>query len=111
MDPEDRKIVDYALLRLRATLRYTAISFQLLPPNFSLTDLQIVYVAVLDYEVDKCNYRRRTHAAGVLEGTGLTPREGSHRPARLYRLQAGHDAETYLTPGRAFGTNQEAKNP
>jgi 8-oxo-dGTP diphosphatase len=108
MDPVDRKIADYALLRLRAKLGYTTIAFHLLPPSFSLSDLQIVYEAVLDHEVDKRNFRRRIHAAGVLEGTGVTRREGSHRPALLYRFRAGHDAETYLTPSWTFDTEQGA---
>jgi len=111
MDPVDRKIVDYALLRLRAKLGYTTIAFHLLPLSFSLSELQTVYEAVLDHEVDKRNFRRRIYAAGVLEGTGLTRREGSHRPARLYRFRAGHDAETYLTPGWVLGTEQGATNP
>lgn len=111
MDPLDRKIVDYALLRLRAKLGYTTVAFHLLPPSFSLSDLQIVYEAVLDHEVDKRNFRRRIHAAGVLEETGHTRREGSHRPARLYRFRAGHDTETYLTPGWAFGTEEGGTNP
>jgi 8-oxo-dGTP diphosphatase len=111
MNPVDRKIVDYTLLRLRAKLGYTTIAFHLLPPSFSLSELQIVYEAVLDREVDKRNFRRRIHAAGVLEGTGDTRREGSHRPARLYRFRASHDAETYLTPGWAISTEQEVKNP
>jgi 8-oxo-dGTP diphosphatase len=111
MNPVDRKIVDYALLRLRAKLGYTTIAFHLLPPSFSLSELQIVYEAVLDHEIDKRNFRRKIHGAGVLEGTGSTRREGSHRPARLYRFRAGHDAATYLTPGWAFGTEQEAANP
>ena len=85
----DRMIVDYALFRLRAKLGYTTIAFHLLPPSFSLSELQTVYEAVLDREVDKRNFRRRIHAAGVLEGTGETRREGSHRPARLYRFRAG----------------------
>jgi 8-oxo-dGTP diphosphatase len=108
MNPVDRMIVDYALLRLRAKLGYTTIAFHLLPPSFSLSELQNIYEAVLDHEVDKRNFRRRIQAAGVLEGTGDTRRDGSHRPARLYRFRAAHDAETYLTPAWAVGTNQEA---
>jgi 8-oxo-dGTP diphosphatase len=111
IDSIDGKIVDYALLRLRAKLGYTTIAFHLLPPNFSLSELQMVYEAVLGHEVDKRNFRRRIHAAGVLEGTDDTRREGSHRPARLYRFRARHDAETYLTPGWAFGSELEASNP
>jgi 8-oxo-dGTP diphosphatase len=110
MNPVDRKIIDYALLRLRAKLGYTTIAFHLLPPSFSLSELQIVYEAVLGQEIDKRNFRRKIHAAGVLEATGITRREGSHRPARLYRFRAGHDAETYLTPGWAFDSEQEAAN-
>lgn len=108
MNSVDRKIVDYALLRLRAKLGYTTIAFHLLPPSFSLSELQTIYEAVLGQEVDKRNFRRRFQAAGVLEGTGETRREGSHRPARLYRFRAGHDPEAYLTPGWAFGAEQEA---
>ena len=107
----DRMIVDYALFRLRAKLGYTTIAFHLLPPSFSLSELQNVYEAVLDREVDKRNFRRRIHAAGVLEGTGETRREGSHRPARLYRFRAAHDAETYLTPAWATITEREAVSP
>ncbi len=111
LNPVDRMIVDYALFRLRAKLGYTTIAFHLLPPSFSLSELQTVYEAVLDHEVDKRNFRRRIHAAGVLEGTDETRREGSHRPARLYRFRAVHDAETYLTPAWATGSEREAVNP
>jgi 8-oxo-dGTP diphosphatase len=107
----DKMIADYALFRLRAKLGYTTIAFHLLPPSFSLSELQNIYEAVLDREVDKRNFRRRIHAAGVLEGTGDTRREGSHRPARLYRFRAVHDAETYLTPAWATGADREAVKP
>ena len=103
----DRMIIDYALRRLRAKLGYPAIAFHLLPPNFTLTELQAVYEAVLDRQVDKRNFRRRIHAAGLVEGTGESRREGSHRPARLYRSQTAYDPETYLTP--AWSTQQEWK--
>src|SRR5215207_4774083 len=62
INPVDRMIVDYALLRLRAKLGYTTIAFHLLPPNFSLSELQNVYEAVLGHQVDKRNFRRRIHA-------------------------------------------------
>jgi 8-oxo-dGTP diphosphatase len=107
----DQLIVDYALFRLRAKLGYTTIAFHLLPPSFSLSELQNVYEAVLDREMDKRNFRRRIHAAGLLEGTGDTRREGSHRPARLFRFRAVHDAETYLTPAWATGAEREAVKP
>jgi 8-oxo-dGTP diphosphatase len=104
-------IVDYALVRLRAKLGYTTIAFHLLPPSFSLGELQTIYEAVLDREVDKRNFRRRIHAAGLLEGTGELRREGSHRPARLYRLRSAHDPESYLTPAWASQPERKVTNP
>jgi 8-oxo-dGTP diphosphatase len=103
-------IGDYALLQLRAKLGYTAIAFCLLPASFSLSELQNVYEAVLDYRVEKRNFRRKMQAAGVLDGTGGSRREGSHRPARLYRFRASQDAEANVTPGWATGPEQETAN-
>jgi len=110
LNPVDRMIIDYALLRLRAKLGYTTIAFHFLPPSFTLSELQAIYEAVLDREVDKRNFRRRIHAAGILEVTGDSRREGSHRPARLYRLHAAHDTETYLTPDWTTHSEREAAN-
>lgn len=106
----DRRIVDYALLRLRAKLGYTTIAFHLLPPIFSLSELQQVYEAVLNRRLDKRNFRRRVQAAAFLEATGKTRREGSHRPARLFRFRAAHDAETYLTPAWENDDNGTQEN-
>lgn len=108
MDSIDRGIVEYALLRLRAKLGYTTIAFHMLPAEFSLSELQAVYEAVLGRQLDKRNFRRRINAAGFLEATGATRREGSHRPARLYRFRAAHDAETYLTPVWAVDSEHKA---
>ena len=106
MDSVDSKIVEYAVVRLRAKLGYTTIAFHLLPPSFSLSELQQVYEAVLYRPIDKRNFRRRINAEGILEATGATRREGSHRPARLYRFRAAHDAETFLTPAWATRTDR-----
>lgn len=94
----DAMVVDYALLRLRAKLGYTTIAFHLLPPTFTLTELQGAYETILGRDLDKRNFRRRVIASGILEATSELRREGSHRPAALYRFRAAHDPETYLTP-------------
>lgn len=94
----DARIVDYALLRLRAKLGYTTIAFHLLPMTFSLSELQRVYEIVLGRGLDKRNFRRRIQSAEILDETVETRREGSHRPARLYRFRDAHNADTYLTP-------------
>lgn len=94
----DRMLLDYALVRIRAKLGYTNIAFHLLPPSFTLTDLQGVYEQVLGQELDKRNFRRRMSASGILTRTGVFRREGSHRPAELYRFTSEADHSTYLTP-------------
>ncbi len=99
----DRMIIDYGALRLRAKLGYTTIAFHLLPPTFTLSELQSTYEAVLGRSLDKRNFRRRVLAADFLTGTELQRRVGSHRPALLYRFRAAHDRETYLTPDWAEG--------
>jgi 8-oxo-dGTP diphosphatase len=103
----DARIIDYALVRLRAKLGYTTIAFHFLPRDFSLTELQSVYETVLGRTFDKRNFRRRIQSGDVLEPTGQTRREGSHRPARLFRFRLAHDSETYLTPNWAASAGEE----
>lgn len=99
----DRMVIDYAVVRLRAKLGYTNIAFHLLPQTFTLTELQSAYETILARRLDKRNFRRRVIASGILEATGDLRREGSHRPANLYRFRPEDDRETYLTPPWADG--------
>jgi len=94
----DARVIDYAVLRLRAKLGYTTIAFHLLPATFTLSELQGAYEAILGRTLDKRNFRRRVIAAAILEPTGAQRRDGSHRPALLYRARATDDRETFLTP-------------
>ena len=84
---DHRKIVDYALERLRNKLEYTTVGFQLLPEKFSLTELQGVYEAILDKRLDKRNFRRKIELLKILKPTSEY-RRGGQRPARLYRFAA-----------------------
>lgn len=94
----DHMLLDYALIRIRAKLGYTNVAFHLLPPAFTLTELQGVYEQVLGRTLDKRNFRRRMIASGMLAKTGVFRREGSHRPAELYRFASDSHHSTYLTP-------------
>lgn len=81
-------ILRYALQRLRYKLEYTSVGFELLPNEFTLTELQTAYEIVLDKELDKRNFRRRMLEAGILtETTRYRESEGQGRPARLYRYK------------------------
>ena len=72
--------------RLRAKLEYTTIGFQLLPDEFTLSELQEVYEAILNRRLDKRNFRKKLLATGILEQTLETRKVGQHRPAALYRF-------------------------
>lgn len=99
----DRMVLDYAIVRLRAKLGYTTIAFHLMPEQFTLTELQDVYETALSAPLDKRNFRRRIIASGMLEPLPEKRRDGSHRPAQLYRFRAGHDPAAFLTPPWAGG--------
>lgn len=101
----DALVFEYALFRIRSKLDYTAIGFNLLPPEFTLSELQSAYETVLNRKLDKRNFRRRMTALGILTVTGTTRRDGSHRPARLYRYRPDRDSSDYLTP--PWATAQE----
>lgn len=98
LSPTDAMVVDYAITRLRAKLGYTNIAFFLLPETFTLTELQNAYESILNRQLDKRNFRRRVTASGILELTEGKRRDGSHRPAALYRFREQDDRATYLTP-------------
>jgi 8-oxo-dGTP diphosphatase len=80
------EIVRYALWRLRNKILYTSVAFQLLPPEFTLTQLQRAYELVLGEQLDKRNFRRKVLDAGVVVETGSRTQKGTRRPARLFRF-------------------------
>jgi 8-oxo-dGTP diphosphatase len=89
---DHREVVAYALRRLRYKLEYTAVGFQLLPEQFSLSELQKTYEMILGEKLDKRNFRRRILEAGIIEETPHL-RTGEGRPARLFRYQPDAVAE------------------
>lgn len=77
------QILTAGLQRVRSKLSYSTIAFGLLGDEFTMSELQAVYEAVLDTTLDKRNFRKRVTALQLLVDTGRL-RRGSHRPARLY---------------------------
>jgi 8-oxo-dGTP diphosphatase len=81
-------ILEYALERLRNKLEYTTVGFQLLPQEFTLTELQQVYEAILGRPLDKRNFRRKIELLGILTPLKQQKRAGPSRPAQLFRFSA-----------------------
>jgi 8-oxo-dGTP diphosphatase len=72
--------------RLRGKVRYAPIGFELLPPRFSLTQLQRLYEIVLGTDLDKRNFRKKILAMDLLVETDEVEQGVRHRAARLYRF-------------------------
>jgi len=84
-------ILATALARLKGKVRYQPIGFELLPPRFTLSQLQHLYEAVLGTDLDKRNFRKKVLGFGLLMPLKETRMAGPHRPAQLFRF----DAEKY----------------
>lgn len=89
---DHNEILEVAINRLQAKVRYQPIGFELLPEQFTLTQLQKLYETILGVEkpLNKRNFRTRILKMGVLNEVGK--QEGvAHRPAKLYAF----DKEKY----------------
>jgi 8-oxo-dGTP diphosphatase len=80
-------IVDAALTRLKGKVRYRPLGFNLLPPRFTLRQLQRMYETILERPLDKRNFRKKVLQLGILEETGEVELDVAHRAARIYRFE------------------------
>lgn len=79
-------ILAAARQRLTGKVRYQPIGFELLPPKFTLSQLQGLYEAVLEIKLDKRNFRKKVLGFGLLVPLKETQMTGRHRPAQLFRF-------------------------
>jgi len=78
---DHREVVDYAVRRLRSKVGYSSVGFQLLPSEFTISELQHVYEAVLGLSINRGNFWRRVVDRNVIEQTG---KERSVRGKKAY---------------------------
>ena len=86
MYSDHNEMVNRALKLMREKIKTRPISFQLLPPLFTLTQLQRLYEAVIGEDVDKRNFRKRIKEMDYIEKTELIDKTHSKRGAALYRF-------------------------
>jgi 8-oxo-dGTP diphosphatase len=77
--------VDAALFAVHARVDQAPIAFRLLPPEFTLSELQSVYELLLGRRLHKASFRRALHASSLVEATDEWRSEGRGRPAQLFR--------------------------
>jgi len=80
------RILETAYARLQTKVRYQPIGFELLPPKFTLTQLQRMYEKVLDRPLDKRNFRKKILSMEILQGLDEVETDVAHRAAQLYRF-------------------------
>lgn len=83
---DHNKMVRGALTLLRRRIKTEPLTFNLLPELFTLTQLQHVYEAITDSEIDKRNFRKRIKQIDSIEKTDLIDKTTSKRGAALYRF-------------------------
>jgi 8-oxo-dGTP diphosphatase len=83
---DHKNIVDLAIKRLRGKLAYEPVGFELLDKRFPFSDLEKLYQALLDNELDRRNFKKKIMGYGFLEEMDESIQRGAGRPARLYQF-------------------------
>jgi 8-oxo-dGTP diphosphatase len=78
------EIIKTAIDRLKSKLEYTNIVCNLMPKEFSLSDLQSSYEIILNKIMDKRNFRKKILSLKLIKKTGRLTSGEANRPAELY---------------------------
>jgi hypothetical protein len=84
---DHRRILATGIARLRAKIKYRPVVFELMPPDFTLGQLQRAVEALAGRRLHKQNFRRLVDQQGLVEETGALTAETGGRPAKLYRFR------------------------
>ncbi len=93
MFADHRRILATGIARLRAKIKYRPVVFELMPPTFTLLQLQRAVEALAGQLVHKPNFRRLIEQQELVEETGATTSDAPGRPAKLYRFRRAVLAE------------------
>ena len=99
---DHRRILATAIARLRAKLKYRPVVFELMPAEFTLTELQHTVEAISGRVLHKQNFRRLVEGTALVEPTGETSTATGGRPAALFRFRREVLAER-PAPGLRLG--------
>jgi len=85
LSPRQRAMVEAATKTIQGRLDQAPIAFRLLPPAFTLSELQHMYELLLGKRLHKASFRRALQGASLVESTDEMRSEGRGRPAQLFR--------------------------
>ncbi|GBU19258.1 MULTISPECIES: hypothetical protein [Methylobacterium] len=84
---DHRRVLATAIGRLRGKIKYRPVVFELLPPTFTLLQLQKTVEALSGTLLHKQNFRRLVAQQGLVEETEDLTTGAAGRPARLVRFR------------------------
>ena len=84
---DHRRMIATAIARVRGKIKYRPLVFDLMPPAFSLFDLQTTVEALAGRRTHKQNFRRFVETTGLVERTGRQIRSTGGRPADAFRFR------------------------
>ncbi|QMW04311.1 NUDIX hydrolase [Spirosoma foliorum] len=89
-------MVDQALRQLRYKAALHAIGFELMPDKFTIPQLQKVYEAIYNTQLDRRNFSRKIISTELLIDTGEKDSNSVTKKGKLYKLNADK-YQQYLT--------------
>ncbi|MHC5225043.1 NUDIX hydrolase [Ignatzschineria sp. LJL83] len=87
MNHDHRRVLASAMARLRAKIKYRPVIFELMPPTFTLLQLQQSIEALAGITLHKQNFRRFITQQELIEETDKMDHSGPGRPAKLYQFK------------------------
>lgn len=87
MIADHRRILATGIARLRSKIKYRPVVFELMPPVFTLLQLQRTVEALAGVTVHKQNFRRLIEQQDLVEETGQMSSDTGGRPAKLFRFR------------------------
>ena len=88
MAHDHRRILATGMARLRAKIKYRPVVFELMPPEFTLLQLQQTVEALAGRGLHKQNFRRLIEQQALVEETGQMTAGSAGRPAKLFRFRS-----------------------
>lgn len=83
---DHREIIEKAYRTLKKELDNEPIGLNLLPQQFTMSELQALYETILDKKLDRRNFRRKILGWDILLHTDLRRTGGSHKAPSLYEF-------------------------
>jgi hypothetical protein len=83
---DHREMVDRALNELQMQIKVKPVGFELLPEKFTLVQLQDLYEAIYQRDIDKRNFRKKILSMNILEKLEEKEKETSKKGAFYYKF-------------------------